>query len=285
MILFCEICFRRPECVGYLFVSSCRHMFCRRCANSVTNCTVCKIPCRIIELRKDALPEAIKDYFIPEQDLLSKVVKVTKFQLEKQDAFIANKISVLDKYAAKKEKIRQLKEHYESLKKAINEEMTIISKMRQPGMLNNAPTEPVSMSSQSVSLRISTLKKMTPTTAAQQASKRTRISRSSSGSSGIGTVNGTPCHASSSQVPSSSKRISPSPRPRTGFTSNERKSKPIISPIESFKKPADLVSSARPGIYREAMRNISKAMERPNQPVLKFSNRGNDIERARNVIF
>ncbi|XP_058817357.1 zip homologous protein 2-like [Topomyia yanbarensis] len=292
MFLFCEICFRRPQSTGNLLISSCRHLFCRRCANSVTNCSLCKQPCRIIELRQDKLPEPLKDYFASGTDLLAKAVKVISFHLDKQDAFIANKIGLLEKYEAKKLKFQKLKEHYESLKKAIDEEVAIMRRMRQqrksPGILNISPAGPVYVRSQPDSLRVSTLKKVTPTSTL----KRSRASGSnSSTSSDLGSGGGTRFDPSNSQVSnvSSSKRFTPTSKsgsyqsPKLAGSARERK--PLVSPIETFKKPTDLATTARAGIYREAIRNINDAMKRLNQPVLKVSNRGSDIERARNVLF
>lgn len=262
-------------------------MFCRRCASSTTDCTVCKQPCRIIELQKNKMPEQLNDYFVPAADLLTKSIKVANFQLQKQDAFIAGKLGILEKYEGKKQKHVKLREHYEALKKAIEEEFVLIRKMRDqrrsPSILNASPSGSLFFQSQD-SLRVATLKKYTPTD--QQGMKRNRHVGSESGSSGIGTGSGglrREMTNSQASYASGAKRITPGSRGSQSSTGSAKE--PSISPIETFKKPNDLVATARPGIYQQTVRNIHNAMRRSTAAVVKVNNRGSDIDRARNAFF
>ncbi|KAL1404647.1 hypothetical protein pipiens_005278 [Culex pipiens pipiens] len=132
ILQFCEICFRRADAVGILLISSCRHMFCRRCSpTDRTRCAVCSLEARIIDLCEQTMPEPLKEYFDLDDDQLTKSYKVAQFQSEKMDKLIARKLPVLAKYEEKKQTIRKLKEHSDSLKQAILQETTLIRKLQE----------------------------------------------------------------------------------------------------------------------------------------------------------
>ncbi|XP_038121801.1 zip homologous protein 3-like [Culex quinquefasciatus] len=268
VLKFCELCFRRPNEVGTLLISSCRHMVCRRCVTgSATACSVCQREARIIELNDATMPEQLKEYF-DQSDQLTKSYKVTQFQMEKMDKFIAGKVHLLAKYEEKKKTMKKLKEHSDALKKAILEETALIRKLyerrKSPGGSRSTPSSSTSAAGGSTeSLRVATLERnMQKLTV-----KRTRTPATSSSESDL---------ASKS---SGSKRT------------------PVSSPDEVFKVPtyspslrrvpssAELPASTRDRIYQQQVRNMDKAMSLPVGPKLKVKNRGSDIERARNMHF
>lgn len=274
MVQFCEVCFRQPKAPGTLLLSSCRHMFCRQCATSLGQCCVCQAPCRTVEIRPDALPGDLKDYFIPAEKLLTKALKVAQFQRDKQDAYILGQLEIkIQKYEAKKKLIAKLRKHYESLNAAVKEEQALIRKLREqrksPGMLTASPNSPIVVRSHmGSSLRI----------AAQTnaASPGTPMSLSPGAGSGSRWSNLMSQGSSASQRSSVGRRSGGSSAPPR---------RPSVSPIATFKKPADLVSTAKAGIYEQTVRNIDRAMQRSRESVVRANRRGNDIERARNGRF
>lgn len=197
-----------------------------------------------------------------------KTLKVIKFQHEKQDGYIAGRIGILEKYEAKKKSIIKLKEHYDELNTSIKKEEDLIRKLREqrksPGVLAASPASPVVLGKRIDTQHI----KGTPgTPIAQQ--WQTVASQSGSGSQSRWNTLMT---QSPTVTPHSSRGDVPSRRPS-------------VSPIESFRKPTDLVSAAKAGIYEQTVRNIDRAMRRSTDTVVKANRRGNDIERARNLLF
>lgn len=297
MFQFCDICFRRPDTVGTLLISSCRHVVCRRCSKSSTICSVCEQPCRITEFCREKFLESMKDYFSPGMERLWKAFKISKFQAERQDLYISARLDQLEKYETKKQKILKIKEYYDSFTKYIDDEMSAIRKLRARRKSTNAlkllPPGTLFLP-QMDSLRISTSKKEVPLSESAQRLKRTRSS------------------STDTSTQSSMKKSTPPSRTRHSSslrkaTENKPKGTPIsqssstknISPFsfepasvyrtatntEIYQKSNDLVCTARDGIYQEAVRNINNATKKRMEPVPRFAYRGSDIERARNVIF
>lgn len=270
---FCEVCFRRPKATESLLLSSCRHMFCRQCGTSLGQCCVCKVPCRTVEIRPDALPGDLKDYFVPAERLLTKALKVAQFQRDKLDTYIAGQLEIkLQKYETKKKNIEKLKQHYESLNSAVKEEQALIRKLREqrksPSMLAVSPNSPMLPRGQVSSLRMSAhVRAASPTVPMSQ----------SSGSH----------HSGSRWTPLMSQASNASQSSSVGRASGGGipARRPSVSPIATFKKPADLVSTAKAGIYEQQVRNIDRAMKRSRESVVRANRRSNDIERARNGRF
>uniref|UniRef100_A0A1Q3FZV7 RING-type domain-containing protein n=1 Tax=Culex tarsalis TaxID=7177 RepID=A0A1Q3FZV7_CULTA len=276
ILKFCEICFRRPNEVGTLLISSCRHMVCRRCTGggSRTNCAVCQREARIIELNDETMPEQLKEYF-DQSDQLTKSYKVTQFQMEKMDKYIAGKVHLLAKYEEKKKTMKKLKDHSDALKKAILEETTLIRKLyerrKSPGgSARNTPSSAnLAAGGSSESLRVATLERNMQ----KLAVKRTRTPATSSSESDLATT-----------------------RPQSSKSSGSKRT-PVSSPDDVFKVPtyspslgrvpssAELPASTRDRIYQQQVRNMDKAMSLPSGSNLKVKNRGSDIERARNMHF
>lgn len=268
MIQFCEVCFRQPKTPGALFLSSCRHMFCRSCGIGPGQCSVCKAPCRTVEIRSETLPDDLKDYFVPAEKLLTKALKVAQFQQGKQDAFIAGLLELkLRKYETKKKSIEKLKKHYDSLNSTVKKERLLIRKLREkrksPGTLTASPNSPLWICSQKDALwSIAQAKDGSPRTPQHPNSGVSSGSRWSALASQR-------CSMSQSSSSSSGGSIGSMRRPT----------------VATFKKPADLVKTAKAGIYEQAVRNIDRAMQRPSESVLKANRRKSDIDRARNGKF
>lgn len=246
-------------------------MFCRGCITRPDQCCVCQIPCRTIELRPETLPEDLKDYFVPAEKLLTKALKVAQFQRDKQDAFIAGQLEIkLQKYETKKKSIEKLKQHYESLDAAVKEERVLIRKLREqrksPGMLTASPNSPLWLCNQKDSLW----------SIAQAKDGSPRTPR-------VPTV-GVASRSRWSSLVSQHSNMSVGSSNKSGGSAGPMR-RPTISPIATFKKPADLVHTAKAGIYEQAVRNIDRAMQLPREPVVKANRRGSDIERARNGMF
>ncbi|XP_055614370.1 zip homologous protein 2-like [Uranotaenia lowii] len=277
MLVFCELCFKRPNDVGKMFISSCQHMFCRICAESSTDCTVCKKPCRILEIIRGKIPDAVVDCFEPiSNDVIQRMIKRAKFQSEKMDIYIAAHSSIFDKYEEAKKGYLKIKGHYDDVKRACNEEIELIQKLRlkrKPRKLppNVTPSSvPSGVYTQMRSLRISTLEK-NHNSSQVQCLKR---NRSSSSDSSFISRKATPTMQSPNDY--IMKRF-------TASSDDVVFRKPL--PIDCFKKPLSLLETTKPEIYQETMRSMESAFKRPESTVVKGPTRAGNVERARNIFY
>uniref|UniRef100_A0A4Y0BNK0 RING-type domain-containing protein n=1 Tax=Anopheles funestus TaxID=62324 RepID=A0A4Y0BNK0_ANOFN len=131
MFVFCELC-HEQRTTGELefYITTCSHIFCRKCSPIAKECPICAKPCRTMQMNKD-LPLKVKEYFMNQEDQLGKIGKIYQFQNSKMDQFIEANWNVFKEYETRKQRFQKLKQMYEAYKKGIDEEQNLIIQLQQ----------------------------------------------------------------------------------------------------------------------------------------------------------
>lgn len=131
MYVFCEVC-HEQRIAGMLdfYITSCSHIFCRKCARNSEDCTICGKLCYTMQMNQD-LPLNVKEYFLNHAHQLGKIGRIYQFQNGKMDHFIKNNCSIFKEYEARKHRIQKLKQMYEAYKKGIADEQHLIIQLLQ----------------------------------------------------------------------------------------------------------------------------------------------------------
>ncbi|XP_050071347.1 zip homologous protein 2-like [Anopheles maculipalpis] len=134
MLVFCERC-HEQRTTGELefYITTCGHMFCRKCSSISTKCPICAKPCRTTIINKD-MPLNVKELFenqTKQANQLGKIGKIYQFQISKMDHFIEANWTVFKEYETRKQRIQKLKEMYEAYKKGIVDEQNLIIQLQQ----------------------------------------------------------------------------------------------------------------------------------------------------------
>uniref|UniRef100_A0A2M3ZBU5 RING-type domain-containing protein n=1 Tax=Anopheles braziliensis TaxID=58242 RepID=A0A2M3ZBU5_9DIPT len=138
MYVFCELCHEQRESgdAAEIFISSCCHVYCRKCCKSSSNCSVCGKPCRKTLINR-ALPNSVKEYFMNHADQLTKIAKIYRFQIGKMDRFVSANADVVGRYETKKQRAQKLKEMYDSYRNGIKQEQRLIEQLKQKAALQS----------------------------------------------------------------------------------------------------------------------------------------------------
>ncbi|XP_053660284.1 RING finger protein narya-like [Anopheles marshallii] len=131
MFVFCELC-HEQRTTGELefYITTCSHIFCRKCSSIAKECPICAKPCRTTLMNKD-LPLKVKECFMNQEDQLGKIGKIYQFQNSKMDHFIEANWSVFKEYESRKQRFQKLEKMYEAYKKGIDEEQNLIIQLQQ----------------------------------------------------------------------------------------------------------------------------------------------------------
>lgn len=128
-VVTCRTCGVKLGSTCRLFLSSCKHIFCKTCIESANKqCAECNVSARWCEIC-DTMPPNLRVYFEDFKDIRTTNPDILMFQLNQMNLYNVQRADIWEKYEMKKKEISKKLSQIEVLKKRTREELALAARI------------------------------------------------------------------------------------------------------------------------------------------------------------